>query len=195
MKRLGMGVVCRRMVAAAAMALAAGGCAHERASRVSDAAQKLEYRVGREDVIEVSVYRDADLTRTVPVRPDGRISLPIVGEIEAAGRTVDELRQEVVERLNPYVKDPTIVSLIVREVNASRFYVVGEVTRPGAFPLRGEVSALQALALAGGLGDFSARDTLTIVRAGGERFNVSLKDLWKGDSHVLLWPGDTLVVR
>lgn len=152
------------------------------------------FRLGREDVVEVTVYRDPDLSRIVPVRPDGRITLPIVGEMDAAGRTPEELRMEIALRLRDYVKDPTVVSLIVTEVNSRRFFVVGEVTRPGSYPLRGEVTALQALALAGGLGEFSARKSVSIVRgSSGKAFVVSLAELQAG-ARVLVRSGDTLVV-
>jgi polysaccharide export outer membrane protein len=154
------------------------------------------FRLGREDVVEVSVYRDPELTRTVPIRPDGRISLPLVGEVEADGLTPDELRTVVVERLGAFVQSPAVVSVIVREVNSARFYVVGEVGRPGAYPLRGRTSLLQALALAGGFGEFSARDGLAVVRGlGGRRFAVSWEELTMSPGLVWLQPGDTVVVR
>lgn len=171
------------------------GCAHV-ANSVDTDEEAPAFRLGREDVVEVSVYRDPELTRTVPVRPDGRISLPIVGELEAAGRTPDEVRREVVLRLQAYVQDPTVVSVIVREVNSARIYVLGEVGRPGVYPLRGEVSVLQALALAGGPGEFSARDLVTVVRAGsGRRLTLALGELEDGRLRVRLLPGDTVVVR
>lgn len=182
----------RWMAFALAGALLAGGCAHRGAIPEEEA--RGPFRLGREDVVEVSVYRDPELSRTVPVRPDGKISLPIIGEVEAAGRTPDEIREEIVSRLKGYVKDPAVVAVIVHEVHSPRFFVVGEVGRPGAYPLRGEVTLLQGLALAGGLGDFSARRDVTVVRAGGERFRVLLKDLWKGKAEVSLRAGDTLVV-
>lgn len=162
---------------------------------VRDGPRAEPFRLGPEDVVEITVYRDPELTRTVPIRPDGRISLPIVGELDAAGKRPEELRLEIVERLGAYVKDPTIVSVVVREVRSARFFVVGEVTRPGAFPLAAPVSVLQALALAGGLGEFSRRSVVTVVRSGSdERVSVTLDDLWAGRSVVLMRPGDTLVV-
>lgn len=174
--------------------LAAAACAHGPKVDEEDR-QPVPFRLGREDVVEVSVYRDPDLSRTVPVRPDGMISLPIVGDIEAAGRTPEEVRAEIVEKLRDYVKDPTVVTFIVREVNSARFYVVGEVGRPGAYPLRGEVTVLQALALAGGLGEFSARRHVMLVRQEtGDRLKLSLSEVWSGKGGPLLRAGDTLVV-
>ena len=169
------------------------GDASAQESGAHDAA--VPFRLGREDVIEVAVYRDPELTRVVTVRPDGRISLPIVGELEAAGRTPDELRTLVVERLGPWVKSPAVVSLIVREVNSARFFVVGEVARPGAYPLRSPLGPLEALSLAGGLGEFSSRRELWLLRADGARHRLRLSDLERRQAATLLRPGDTLVVR
>lgn len=186
--------------------LAIAGCAHgaatddppwmEPAAPSVDAQKEaVPFRLGREDVIEVAVYRDPELTRVVAVRPDGRISLPIVGELEAAGRTPDELRALVVERLGPWVKSPAVVSLIVREVNSARFFVVGEVARPGAYPLRSPLGPLEALSLAGGLGEFSSRRELWLLRADGARHRLRLADLERRRAAPVLQPGDTLVVR
>ena len=167
-----------------ALLVACLGCAHARGKAPSDEAPAA-FRLGREDVVEVSVYRDPELTRTVPIRPDGRISLPLVGEIEADGLTPDELRGAVVERLGAFVQSPTVVSVIVREVG-----------RAGAFPLRGRTSLLQALALAGGFGEFSARDEVAVVRGSdARRITVSWDELTSSPGLVWIHPGDTVVVR
>jgi polysaccharide export outer membrane protein len=151
--------------------------------------------MGVDDVIEVSVYKDPDLTRTVPVRPDGKISLPIVGEVVASGRTPEEIRTEVIDRLHQYVKDPTVVSVIVREVHSARFYVIGEVMKPGVYPLHDDTTALQAVAVAGGAGEFSARDRATVIRAaGGGRVVVDLDDP-QSAAALVLRSGDTVMVR
>ncbi len=170
-------------------------CAHQ-PSRPTVVDEAAPFLIGCEDVVEVSVYRDADLTRTVPVRPDGLISLPMVGEVLAAGRTPAELRDEIAGRLGGIVQSPTVVSVIVREINSARYYVLGEVMRPGAFPLRGEVGVLQGIAAAGGPGEFSARGRIELLRAGSnERLMLDLDALERGESSVLLHPGDTVVVR
>lgn len=169
------------------------GCVHSQ--EVPDEEQVLPFRLGREDVVEISVYRDPELSRTVPVRPDGMISLPIVGEVLAAGRTTEELRDEILQRLQGYVRDPAVVSIIVQEVNSTRFFVVGEVMRPGAYPLHGDLTVLQGLALAGGLGEFSARRHVTLVRGlSGDRYRLSLAEIWAGKGGPRLRAGDTLVV-
>jgi polysaccharide export outer membrane protein len=152
--------------------------------------------LGREDVVEVSVYRDPELSRTVPVRPDGHVSLPIVGELAVAGLTPEQVRAEVTKRLQAFVQEPAVVSVIVREVNSARFFVLGEVAKPGAYPLRGEVGVLQALAVAGGPGEFSSRKEVVLVRSvSGRRFTIDMDALESGTVRLSLHPGDTVVVR
>ncbi len=155
------------------------------------------FRIGREDVLEISVWRDPDLTRIVPVRPDGYVSMPIIGEVLAEGRTPLELASDVREKLAPYVQQPN-VTVIVREVHSSRVYITGEVAHPGSYPLRGQLSLLQAVALAGGFSDFADRERILLIRQGenGGRFAVRYSDLVGGDGQgdVVLMPGDTVVV-
>jgi len=180
--------------------LLALACATTKGDRVETRAPS-EYRIGREDVLEVVVWHEPELTRVMPVRPDGFISLPLLGEIEAAGKTPPELRDELTKSLSRYVKDAS-VAVLVREVNGPRFSVLGEVTRAGAYPLRGAMSVTQALATAGGPNEF-AGDTVLWLRqkAGGgqERVKLSLKELVQGEGETegTLWvnAGDVLYVR
>ncbi len=157
-----------------------------------------EYRIGREDVLEVVVWHEPELSRVVPVRPDGKISLPLAGEIDAAGKTPAELQQGLTKELAPYIKDAA-VAVLVREINGPRVYVLGEVTRPGGFPLRGPVSVVQAIALAGGRTEF-AGDGVTWLRqkpdGSTERVELSFRDLVKGEAAGALWlrGGDVLYV-
>lgn len=183
----------RAISLAAAVTLAA--CAGAPAPR-PDPEPESEYRLGAEDVVEVSVYGAEALSRTIPVRPDGRISLPLLGDVEARGRTAPELSRELSERLAPFVKDPR-VAVIVREVNAPRVYVIGEVEHPGAYPLRGRLDVIQALALAGGFGDFADRGGIVVIRGGepGERHTLDYDDLVDAKATVpLLRAGDTIYV-
>ena len=189
-----------------AVALVSGaGCAH-RTRTAPVAAEPEPYRIGREDVLDVSVWRDPELSRVMPVRPDGFISLPIVGDVAAAGRTPAELAGEIRQKLQPYVQEPR-VTVLVREVNSARVYVTGEVAHPGAYPLRGRVSVLQAIALAGGFTDFANRDGILVVRKGDQagQIPVRYRDLvtheekkdsqeQRLDPDVDLMPGDTVVV-
>lgn len=177
-------------------ALLLGGCAHEQAV-VPVATAEEPYRIGKEDVLDVSVWRDADLSRTLPVRPDGFITLPMVGEVQAEGRTTVELEQDIAGRLQKYIQSPR-VTVMVREVNSARVYVTGEVQKPGAFPLRGQVTVLQALAMAGGLTEFADRNGMTVIRAkNGPRIPVRYSDLVERRTQGAdfpLQPGDTVVV-
>jgi polysaccharide export outer membrane protein len=182
-------------VVALVWGLGLAGCSHA-SGAVRDDEPAPPFVLGREDVVEVSVYRDPELTRTVAVRPDGRISLPMAGEVMAAGRTPEQLREEIVARLGAVVQSPTVVSVIVREVNSARFYVVGEVMRPGGYPLRGELGVLQAIAAAGGPGEYSDRSRVELLRAAsGRRLELTMGDLEAGLCRVQLFPGDTVVVR
>lgn len=156
------------------------------------------FRIGSEDVLDIAVWRDGDLSRVVPVRPDGYISLPIIGEVKAEGKTPLELSKEISERLLPYIQEPR-VTVIVREVHSSQVFVTGEVARPGSYPVRGKISLLQVVALAGGFSEFADRDGIVVVRPGadGGRFPVSYSELMSSDDparSVLLMPGDTVVV-
>jgi polysaccharide biosynthesis/export protein len=172
------------------------GCAHRGAAKVDNSDQP--YRIGREDVLDVAVWRDSDLSRTLPVRPDGYISLPMVGEVRAEGRTPTELSEEIREALRAYVQEPR-VTVIVREVNSSRVFVTGEVTNPGVYPLRGRVSILQLIAQAGGFTDFANRDRIMVLRKGqdGGSIPVRFSDLVDEPEKfepLILRPGDTVIV-
>jgi polysaccharide export outer membrane protein len=184
---------------AAVVGLLLAACASSRSSqRPPDRPEPGEYRIGREDVIEVVVWREPELTRVVPVRPDGKISLPLAGEVEAAGKTPAELQTGLTKALAPYVQDAT-VAVLVREINASRVFVLGEVTRPGGFPLRGPMTVMQAIAVAGGRTEF-AKDEVVWLRqeAGGKTSRVALSfgELVKGEAAGALWlrSGDVLYV-
>ncbi len=178
--------------------LLAAACAHGPSERADPRPDPGEYRIGREDVLEVVVWHEPELTRVVPVRPDGKISLPLAGEVDAAGKTPAELQQGLTKTLTPYIKDAA-VAVLVREINGPRVYVLGEVTKPGGFPLRGPVSVVQAIALAGGRTEF-AGDQVTWLRqkADGstDRVRLSFDDLVKGEAAGALWvkAGDVLYV-
>jgi polysaccharide biosynthesis/export protein len=157
-----------------------------------------EYHIGREDVLEIVVWKEPELSRVMPVRPDGFIALPLIGEVEAAGKTPSQLRQQLAKAFTPYVKDAS-VAVLVREINASRFSVMGEVVHAGTFPLRGAVSVTQALATAGGLGEFAGNEVVWLRQKPDgktERVKLSVKDLVRGETEGALWlgAGDVLYV-
>jgi polysaccharide export outer membrane protein len=188
----------RGNAAAVAGVLLAAACASTPvAERPAEPPDVGEYRIGREDVLEVVVWREPELTRVVPVRPDGKITLPLAGEVEAAGKTPSELQAGLTKALAPYIQD-TAVAVLVREINASRVYVLGEVTRPGGFPLRGPLTVMQAIALAGGRSEFAKDEVVWLRQAGGktDRSSLSFDQLVKGEAAGALWvkPGDVLYV-
>jgi polysaccharide export outer membrane protein len=157
-----------------------------------------EYRIGREDVLEIVVWREPELSRVMPVRPDGFISLPLVGEMEAAGKTPAELRDALTSALGPYVKDAS-VAVLIREINGPRFSVLGEVARSGTFPLRGTMSVTQAIATAGGPNEFAGDQVVWLRQKNDgrqERVKLSMKELVQGEAEGSLWlgPGDVLYV-
>ena len=150
-------------------------------------------------MIEVVVWHEPELTRVVPVRPDGKISLPLAGEMEAAGKTPAELQQGLTKKLGPFIQDAS-VAVLVREINGPRVYVLGEVTRPGGFPLRGPMTVVQAIALAGGRTEFANGDVSWLREQQDgktERVKLSFDELVTGEAEGALWlrGGDVLYVR
>lgn len=156
-----------------------------------------EYRIGADDVIEVLVWKEPGLSTTVPVRPDGRITVPLAGEVDAEGRTPVELAREIGLKLASTVLSPT-VTVAVKEIRSAQVYVFGEVARPGAYPLRGGLTLVQALAVAGGLTEFADQDGIVILRRESDgkamRLRGNLRGTLRGGSPLYLQPGDTVVV-
>ena len=175
-----------------AAAVAAAGCAHH--GPVDDSVQQIsEFRLSKEDVVEVSVWKEPELSRTLPIRPDGRITLPLIGDVQAEGLRPQDLEAKVQKMLGGLVRDPR-VTVIVHDVNGAKVFVTGMVAHPGSFPLRNKVNVLQALAMAGGLAEFADRDDIKVLRADGRRLELTYDDLVNGRSKVTLGPGDTVVV-
>ena len=156
-----------------------------------------EYRLGAGDKIRVEVYKDPQLSQSAQVRPDGKITLPLLGDIEATGKTPIELRDTITRDLKEYMTNP-VVTVIVVEATASTAYVLGEVAHPGAVNLQGPMTVLQAIAITGGLKDFANTKNIRILRkgpAGVDTIAFNYKDAVKGiGGTVYLKPGDTVVV-
>lgn len=125
-----------------------------------------DYQIGPEDVLDISVWKNPELSRTVPVRPDGKVSLPLVNDIQAAGLTPSDLRQQLTTLLSEYVPSPE-VAVIVREVHSVKVAVVGAVKTPGRYELRSPATVLELIALAQGLTDFADRDRIVVLRQSG----------------------------
>ena len=157
-----------------------------------------EYRMGPEDVLKVSVWENKDLTLDLVVRPDGKISMPLIQDVVAEGRTAMELSNTIHERLLAFIKEPQ-VSVIVLQVNAPKYYVIGNVAKPGTYSLRTETSMLQALALAGGFTQFASPRSIKLIRNTDGKQEVRKVNYNKiidddGEGNYLLKSGDTVVV-
>ena len=126
------------------------------------------YRVGAEDVLEISVWREDALKKEALVRPDGGISYPLIGEVQVAGKTVLEIREEIAKRLEKFIPDPA-VSVSILKVGSQRVYVIGKVNKPGDFPVGRHVDVLQALSMAGGLTPFADANDIRVMRREGDR--------------------------
>lgn len=128
---------------------------------------EVAYRIGPEDVLQISVWKNEAMSRSVPVRPDGKISLPLLNDVQAAGLTPLELRGYLVEKLTEYIPNPE-VSVIVTGINSFKVSVIGEVVKPGRYELRSWTTVLDVLALAGGLTQFAARSRIVVLRHGAD---------------------------
>jgi polysaccharide export outer membrane protein len=158
-----------------------------------------DYRIGVGDLLNIQVWKETDLTRSVPVRPDGKISFPLLDDIQAAGLTPLELKAALTEKLKQYLSDPR-VTVLVEEVNSYKVYVMGEVLTQGALVLKSKTTLLQAISLAGGFTQYAKRNEITVLRRTAkrdERIAVSYEKILSGKSpeqNLILEPGDTVVV-
>jgi polysaccharide export outer membrane protein len=157
------------------------------------------YIIGPEDELIVNVWKEVDLSRSVPVRPDGKISLPLLNDVQASGLTPMQLGTEITTRLKKFIADPQ-VTIIVSRVNSQRIYIVGEVNHAGAFPLVPNMTVLEALSSAGGCSPFAKQTKIYILRLenGQEiRRPFNFKEVLSGqrmEQNILLKPADTIVV-
>ncbi|MGH9470468.1 MAG: polysaccharide biosynthesis/export family protein [Terriglobia bacterium] len=158
------------------------------------------YIIAPGDVLDISVWKEPDLSfRGLPVRPDGKISLPLINDVQAAGLTAMQLANSVTQRLKKYVEDP-LVTVVVTEVNSQRYYVLGEVAHAGVFPLLPGITVLQALSAAGGFTEFANPKKIYILRnenGGQQKFPFNYKDVVAGknlNENIQLRPGDTIIV-
>ena len=141
------------------------------------AATSPEYRLGPEDLIDVFVWKEPELAASVVVRPDGRISLPLTGELEASGKTAVELQNEITERLRQFVSNP-VVNVMVKEINSLKISVLGEVRKPDVYRLNDRITVLDAIAMAGGFTDFARPNRVIVLRktsSGSKRIKINLK--------------------
>lgn len=159
-----------------------------------------DYVIGSDDVLSVNVWKEDEISRQVPVRPDGKVSLPLIGDVQAAGLTPLELQQSIRARLAAYLVNPT-VTIMVQEARSHRFNVVGEVEHPGSFVLGQPLTVLDALAMAGGFRDFAKTVGIYVLRlnpdGSHQRIPFNYKQVISGrnlQQNIALQPGDTVVV-
>ena len=162
-------------------------------------ADESTYRIGAGDVLEISVWKDDSLNREIGVPPDGVISYPLAGDIEAAGKTVTMLRKIITEKLSEYIPDAT-VTVILKNINSLHAYVIGKVNNPGEFPITMDTTVMQVLAMARGLNPFADAADIHILRRSKNvtvKIPFNYKEVEKGknlDQNILLQRGDVVVV-
>jgi polysaccharide biosynthesis/export protein len=156
--------------------------------------------IGNDDVLSINVWKEPDVSRSIPVRSDGRISLPLAGEIQAAGRTPLALEKEIAGKLQSYISEPE-VTVMVTQINSQKFNILGQVTKPGSYSLTNSVTVLDAIALAGGFRDFAKKKSIYVLRqnpdGSQQRIPFNYKDVLKGENlaqNVKLQSHDTIVV-
>lgn len=163
------------------------------------ATESPDYSIAPDDILIIDVWKEPEISRTVPVRRDGKISLPLLNDVQAAGLTPTQLSFEIVEKLRATVIHPQ-VTVIVTQMSSQRIYILGQVNRGGAYPLVPDMSAVQALSIAGGLTPFAKRTKIYVMRIeNGEnkRFPINYKEVVSGhkpEQNIQLKPGDTIVV-
>lgn len=190
-----VGVLASSAGAQAAPATAAGSGAATSADKPHDDS----FVIGNDDVLAINVWKEPDISRSIPVRSDGKISLPLVGEVQAAGLTPLKLEKDIAEKLKSFISEPE-VTVMVQQVNSQKFNILGQVNKPGSFVIANSPTVLDGLALAGGFRDFAKKKSIYVLRHGpsGEvRLPFNYKDVSEGKNmaqNVKLQPGDTIIV-
>jgi polysaccharide biosynthesis/export protein len=195
------GVICAAIASASLSAQSAATPSVAASDRAAATAVPLpaDYVIGPEDVLGVVFWRDQEMTSDVTVRPDGMVTLPLLGDLAAAGLTPEALRDQIQKAATKYMQDPN-VTILVKQINSRKVFITGEVTTPGAYPLTGPRTVMQLIAVAGGLTEFADGKNITVMRAEEGRtrsFKFNYKDVAKGvklDQNIQLKPGDTVVV-
>jgi polysaccharide export outer membrane protein len=160
-----------------------------------------EYVIGPQDVLGINFWRDTDMTGDVTVRPDGRITLPLIGDVQAAGSTPEVLKKRIETAAAPLFKEQPTITVVVRQINSRKVFITGQVTTPGAHVLTGPLTVMQLISLAGGLTEFAKKKDITVMRTEADGKQIVLpfnyNEVSKGRSlsqNVVLKPGDTVVV-
>ena len=158
-----------------------------------------DYVIGTEDVLGIVFWRDTEMTGDVTVRPDGKITLPLIGDLSAVGLTPEALRDQITKAAAKLIDDPA-VTVVVRAINSRKVFITGQVTAPKDYPLTRELTVMQLISLAGGLTEYADKKNITVLRTESGQpkvFKVNYADLSKGKNlaqNIILKPGDTVVV-
>jgi len=186
--------------AARAQDAAPNPAAGESKTTTVSATDNSNYVIGPQDVLEIDVWKEPELTRTVPVRPDGKISMPLLNDVQAAGLTPDQLASQITASLRKYVTDPQ-VTVIVSQINSQRVYILGEVIRAGAYPLMPGMTVLEALSSAGGFTPFAKRSKIYVMRQENGKqeklpfdYKAAVSGKGQNQSMMQVEAGDTIVV-
>ncbi len=158
-----------------------------------------DYTIGPDDILSVVFWRDKEMSADVVVRPDGRVTLPLVNDVVASGLTPEQLRERIREEAAKYVEEPN-VTVVVKQINSRKVFISGSIGRPGAYPLSGSITVLQMLSIAGGVTEFANDKKIMIMRTENgkpQALKFNLRDVQKGKNlqqNIELKPGDTIVV-
>jgi polysaccharide biosynthesis/export protein len=210
LRGIGLAVLCALLVGsnqiwaqAASTKPPAAGTAAAASNDAGSSATKAHddtFVIGNDDVLAVNVWKEPDISRSIPVRSDGKISLPLVGELQAAGRTPLKLEQDIASKLKSYIDEPD-VTVIVQQINSQKFNILGQISRPGVYPLTNTATVLDAIALAGGFRDFAKQKSIYVLRqnADGSQTKIpfNYKQVLKGENpaqNIKLQAHDTIVI-
>jgi polysaccharide export outer membrane protein len=199
------------LISSGVWAQASGGSATAPSSNATQTTQTVDaatapkphdnsFMIGNDDVLAINVWKEPDISRSIPVRSDGKISLPLVGEVQAAGLTPLSLEKDIASKLKNYISEPE-VTVMVQQVNSQKFNILGQVARPGTFVIANSPTVLDAIALAGGFRDFAKQKSIYVLRQNADgtqtRIPFNYKEVVKGQNpaqNIKLQPRDTIVV-
>ena len=196
---LGMTIAVGAQAPATATATQPPAAAAAAAPRASDPEVPPGYLIGTDDVLSIVFWKDKDMSADAQVRPDGKIALPLINEITAAGLTPEQLREKLTEESKKYMEDANI-TVVVRQINSRKVFITGEVNKPGPYPLTASTSVMQLIAMAGGLREYANSKKIVIMRTEKGRptsLSFNYRDVTSGKNlqqNVELKPGDTVVV-
>jgi polysaccharide export outer membrane protein len=157
------------------------------------------YIIGSMDILEIQVWKEPDFSRQALVRPDGKITLPLIGDLHVSGMTTMTLKELLTEKLKDFIDSPEVTVILV-ESHSKNFYIIGKITQPGTYPLMKDMTVLQAISVAGGLGEWADSDSIRIIRKSGGKEKIlhfDYKQVISGknlEQNIVLQPNDTIVV-